>query len=113
MFPKHIHVAEKIVDVSPKTNSSKGERQICNDAEFWLPQLKPEHLTWLDHEAKKKVQLVKTLDDFWDLDKVHQDHDMADWFSIFRKGRSLEGPDFINDSLYQKAFCFQRAGRLH
>ena len=58
MFPKHIHVAENIVDVSPKTNSSKGERQICNDAEFWLPQLKPEHLTWLDHEARKSIQCI-------------------------------------------------------
>ena len=43
MFSNHIHVAENIVDVSPSTNSSKGEKQIINDAKFWLPLLKPDH----------------------------------------------------------------------
>ena len=31
--------------------SFAGERQITNDAAFWLPLVKPEHFTWLDDES--------------------------------------------------------------
>ena len=31
--------------------SYAGERQITNDAAFWLPLVKPEHFTWLDDES--------------------------------------------------------------
>ena len=47
--------------------------------------------------------MVTNLNDFWKLDKVHQDHILAAWWSIYRKGRSTEGDILGNESLYVKA----------
>ena len=50
-FVKHTHVSENVTAATIKVNSTLGERQITNDAAFWLPLVKPEHFTWLDDES--------------------------------------------------------------
>ena len=69
-----------------KTNSERSEHTVKLDAAYWLPKVNRELFTWLDDEGKSKVRLVTNLNDFWKLDKVHQDHILAAWWSIYRKG---------------------------
>ena len=70
------------------TNSERSENTVNLDAAYWLPKVNRELFKWLDDEGKSKVRLVTNLPDFWKLEEVHQDHIMAAWWSIYRKGRS-------------------------
>ena len=94
------------------TNSSKLEMQVSKDAQFWLPLVKREHMTWLNEESRLLVPLPKNIDEFWALNQAVQDNVLAAWFTIYRKGRKIDGQHLVNDSLYVKAVAFQRLGRI-
>ena len=69
-----------VADCSIKDNTAKAMATVARDAAYWLPQVKPEHFTWLTPDDQKKVTLVKTLEELWALDTVYQDYIIAAWW---------------------------------
>ena len=75
------------ISIDERKNSLLSEKTVINDAKFWIPLIETNHFTWLSDEDKEKVVVPKTLEEFWDLSPVHQDHVLAAWWILFRKGR--------------------------
>ena len=64
------------------TNSSRLEIQVSKDAQFWLPLVKHEQMTWLNEESRVMISLPKSIDEFWALNNAAQDNVLAAWFTI-------------------------------
>ena len=87
------------------TNSSSLEFQVSKDAQFWLPLVKHEQMTWLNEESRVMISIPKSIDEFWALNSAAQDNVLAAEFTML-ESRNIDGKHLVNDSLCLRAVDF-------
>ena len=74
---------------STLTNSERSESTVIGDTNYWLTRINRQHFTYLNDESKERVKVQLTLDEFFKLGNVHQDHFIYDTISYYIKKVSV------------------------